>query len=174
MSRIADNYAEAFFAVIQAEGNVNEIQDELFRFARIFEGNDELRTALNDPHLPAAKRQAVVEDLLAGRAHPVTVSLISLLVSTGRTREIGAVIDKLLKRTAALTSRVIAEVRSAVELNDDQKARLATSLRQATGQEVDVVVIIDPAVLGGIVTQIGDTVIDGTVRHRLAQLKESF
>jgi F-type H+-transporting ATPase subunit delta len=65
-------------------------------------------------------------------------------------------------------------VRSAVALSDEQKSRLADALSKSTGKQVDIVVIVDPAVLGGIVTQIGDTVIDGTVRQRLSQLRESF
>ena len=99
---------------------------------------------------------------------------MSLVVAAGRSRDLPAIVGHLLDKTASLTSSVIAEVRSAVDLNQDQKDRLAEAIKKATGQDVDIVVIVDPAVLGGIVTQIGDTVIDGSVRHRLAQLKESF
>ena len=167
-------YAEAFIAVIAAEGHVNEVQDELFRFARVVEGNDELRDALSDPHLPVARRTQICEDLLGGKASDITVSLVSLVVGNGRVRELTAIVDRLLELTASSGDRHIAEVRSAVELTDDQKTRLAASLKAATGKDVDIVVIVDPSVLGGIVTQIGDTVIDGSVRHRLAQLRESF
>ena len=59
----------------------------------------------------------------------------------------------------------------AIALTDDQISRLATALGKATGKSVEVKVIIDPEVLGGVVARVGDTVIDGTVRHRLAQLK---
>ena len=166
--------AESFLNVIAAEGHVNEVQDELFRFSRVIEGNDELRDALGDPHLPAARRQQICEDLLDGKASPITVSLVSLVVGLGRARELPAIVGRLLELTASSGDRHIAEVRSAVELTDDQKARLAASLKAATGKDVDVVVVVDPSVLGGIVTQIGDTVIDGSVRHRLAQLRESF
>jgi F-type H+-transporting ATPase subunit delta len=169
-----DNYAEAFFAIITAEGSLNEAQDELFRFARILEGNEELHTKLGDQGIPVATRQQIVHDLLDGKALPTTVALISTLVGTGRLRELPTIVDRLLQRTASLTNRTVAEVRSAVDLTDEQKKRLADSLRKATGHEVDIVVIVDPTVMGGIVTQIGDTVIDGSVRHRLAQLKESF
>ena len=167
-------YAEALLNVIAAEGHVNEVQDELFRFSRVVEGNDELRDALSDPHLPAARRTQICEDLLAGKASNSTISLVSLVVGNGRVRELPAIVDRLLELTASSGDRHIAEVRTAVELTDDQKARLAAALKAATGNDVDVVVIVDPSVLGGIVTQIGDTVIDGSVRHRLAQLKESF
>jgi F-type H+-transporting ATPase subunit delta len=61
-----------------------------------------------------------------------------------------------------------------VELTEDQKTRLAAALKQRTGKDVEIIVVIDPSVIGGIVTQIGDTVIDGSVRQRLSQLRESF
>jgi F-type H+-transporting ATPase subunit delta len=170
----SDSYAEAFFAVVGSEGNLAEAQDELFRFSRIVEGNDELYTTLSDQQLPAGRRQQIVEELLGGKAYPTTVGLVSLVVATGRLRDLPGIVDRLLARTASLTNRTVAEVRSAVELTDEQKARLAESLKKATGLDVDIVVIIDPTVLGGIVTQIGDTVIDGSIRHRLAQLRETF
>jgi len=167
-------YAEAFYGVIVAEGEANEIQNELFQFGLEVNKNDQLRDTLSDPHLPAAVRQQIVQDILEGKAHDVTVALITMLVGTGRVRELSSIVGHLQERTASLGSKTIAEVRSAVALTDDQKARLAASLKASTGHDVDIVVIIDPTVLGGIVTQIGDTVIDGSVRHRLAQLKESF
>jgi len=68
----------------------------------------------------------------------------------------------------------VAEVRAAIELTEDQRARLAEALSSATGGAVEVKVIVDPSVLGGVVTQIGDTVIDGSVRHRLNQLRETI
>lgn len=174
MTDRSDLYADAFLSVISAEGNVNEVSDELFRLARVLEGNDELRQALVDPHLPAVRRQQIVEDLLAGKATDTTTALVSMVVGAGRARELPGIVDRLLTLTASRSNRSIAEVRSAVELTDDQKARLAEALAASTGREVDVVVIVDPTVMGGVVTQIGDTVIDGTVRSRLAQLRESF
>jgi F-type H+-transporting ATPase subunit delta len=67
---------------------------------------------------------------------------------------------------------VVAEVRSAVPLDEDQRTRLAAALGRATGRAVDVKVVIDPEVLGGVVAQVGDTVIDGSVRARLDELRE--
>ena len=174
MSDRNDLYADAMLALIYAEGNGNEVQDELFRFARVLEGNDDLRRALSDPHLPVERRQQVVEDLLGGKALPLTGALVSLTVATGRINELPTMVDRLLELVATRGERAIAEVRSAVELTEDQKSRLAAALKQSTGKDVDVVVIIDPTVIGGIVTRIGDTVIDGSIRHRLSQLRESF
>ena len=169
-----DSYAEALLAVASDEQQLDEVADELFRFARVLEGSDELREALTDPHLPAARRQQIVEDLLSGKATDVTVSLISMVVGVGRGRDLPRIIDRLVEVSAKRNQRSVAEIRSAIELTDDQRARLGAALEQATGGPVEVKVIVDPTVLGGIVTQIGDTVIDGSVRHRLSQLRETI
>ena len=170
----AKAYAEALFAVTRVEGNHDRVEDELFRFARALEGSEELQGALADQQTPAARRQQIVEDLLGGRASDLTVAVVSLMVGAGRAREIPEVAQKVIEASAASRAKSIAEVRSAVELSDDQKARLAEALKAATGQDVDVKVVIDPTVIGGLVTTIGDTVIDGSVRTRLAQLRDAF
>jgi F-type H+-transporting ATPase subunit delta len=167
-------YAEALFGVARAEGTLGEVEDELFRFSQTLEGNDELRTALTDPAIPAARRQQIVEDLLGGKASPTTVALVSMVVGTGRARSLPAIIRKLVEMSAAEANKEVAEVRSAVPLSDDQRARLAKALGKATGKDIAVKVVVDPSVLGGIVAQVGDTVIDGSVRRRLDQLRSAF
>jgi len=166
-----DGYTTALFEVARAEGSLEEVEDELFRFARTLESSDELRNALTDASLPAARRQGVVEDLLGGKASPTTVALVSFVVGSGRARDLPAIIDRLVARAAAERNRVVAEVRSAVPLTGEQIERLTTALGNATGKQVQVKVVVDPSVLGGILAQVGDTVIDGTIRHRLDQLK---
>jgi F-type H+-transporting ATPase subunit delta len=167
-------YAEALFGVARAEGTLGEVEDELFRFSQTLEGNDELRTTLTDPLIPAARRQQIVEDLLGGKASPTTVALVSMVVGTGRARSLPAIIRKLVEMSAAEANKEVAEVRSAVPLTDDQRTRLAKALGQATGKDIEVKVVVDPSVLGGIVAQVGDTVIDGSVRRRLDQLRSAF
>jgi F-type H+-transporting ATPase subunit delta len=167
-------YAEALLAVARSEGNLAEVEDELFRFARLLEANDDLRTTLTDAQLPSSRRQQIVEDLLGGRANPVTTALVSLVVGTGRARDLPAIIGELVKLSAAEDNKELAEVRSAVELTDDQKQRLVTALEAKTGKKVELKVIIDPTVLGGLVAQVGDTVIDGSIKTRLQQLKSAF
>lgn len=167
-------YAEALFAVARAEGTLGEVEDELFRFSQVLQGSDELREALTDPRIPASRRQQIVEDLLGGKASDTTVALVSMVVGTGRARELPDIVARLVEMSAAEADKEVAEVRSAVPLNDDQRKRLAEALNRATGKQVEVKVIVDPSVMGGIVAQVGDTVIDGSVRSRLEQLKNAF
>lgn len=169
----AEGYAAAFYAVAEAEGAVANVEDELHAVARALESNDQLRNTLTDQAVPAELRQGIVEDLLGSRANPVTTSLVSFVVGAGRARELPAIIDSFIAKAADSRAEAVAEVRSAVPLDDDQKARLAEALGKETGKKISVKVTVDPSVLGGIVAQVGDTVIDGSVRSRLDQLKES-
>lgn len=167
-------YAEALFAVARAEGPSTVIVDELFQVANAVRGNDELRDKLADPHIPTALRQEVVNDLLGGKAQPATINLVGLVVGNDRARDLPAIVDELLAMTARQGDKEVAEVRSAIALTADQQARLATALGQATGKQVEVRVILDPSVQGGLVAQVGDTVIDGSVRRRLDLLKNAL
>ena len=170
MSRI-DGYARGLFEVARAEGTLDEVEDELFRFARSYESSDELRNdALRraDPAGQApgdrrgpARRQGHADhraaDLDGRRVRP-------------RPRPAG---DRRPHGRARRRSKdlAVAEVRSAVELTPDQQDRLKAALANATGKNVDLKVVVDPSVLGGLVATVGDTVIDGTVRTHLDQLK---
>ena len=167
-------YAEALLSVAQAEGNVEEVEDELFRFARALDGNEELRSALSDPHVPAARRQQIVEDLLSGKATPITIGIISLVVGTGRVADLPKIVDELVRRSASGRGEAVAEVRSAVPLSQEQQDRLAAALSASTDSKITVRNVVDPTVLGGIVTTIGDAVLDGSVRTRLNQLRDAF
>ena len=166
-----DGYARALFEVARAEGTIDEVEDELFRFARSYETSDELRNALTDEQIPAARRQSIVEDLLGGKATSTTTQLVSMLIGSGRGRDLPAIVDKLVARASSSKHLELAEVRSAVALTADQETRLAAALANATGKQVNLKVIVDPSVLGGLVATIGDTVIDGSVRTRIDQLK---
>jgi F-type H+-transporting ATPase subunit delta len=166
-----EGYARALFEIARAEGSLDEVEDELFRFARSYESSDALRNALTDEMVPSDRRQAVVESLLGGKATATTMQLISMVVGSGRGRDLPEIIDRLVARASASKDLALAEVRSAVALTDDQQQRLAAALANATGHKVNLKVVIDPTIIGGIVASVGDTVIDGSVRTRVEQLK---
>ena len=172
-SRI-DAYADAIFEIARAEKLLEEVEDELFRFARVVEGSDELRGVVTEPDLPPDRRQLIIEDLLKGKASHVTTSLVSFVVGVGRGRDLSAIIARFVDRAAASRQQEVAEVRSAVPLDDGQRERLAEALSANLGKKVDVKVVVDPSVLGGLMARVGDTVIDGTVRHRLDRLREAL
>ena len=167
-------YVVAMFEIASANEAVSAVEDDMFRLARAIESNEQLRAALNDTSLPADRRQNIVEQLLGGKAHNVTVQLVSLLVGTGHISLLPQVADALVKRASSSKQMEVAEVRSAVALTDAQKARLAEALGKVAGKPVNLKVVGDPSVIGGLVATIGDEVIDDTVRTRLDQVKARF
>ena len=169
-----DAYATALFEVARAEGNLERVEAELYEVARAIERSDDLRSRLTDQAIPIELRQGIVEDLLSDRAQPVTTALVSFVIGAGRAKDLSAIIDKMVQRSAEARAEALAEVTSAIPLNEDQIARLSRALSQRTGKQVSVKVNVDPSILGGVIATIGDTIIDGSVRRRLEQLRESI
>jgi F-type H+-transporting ATPase subunit delta len=169
-----DAWAAALLEIAQAEDNVAEVEDELFRFSRIVEGNDDLRMALSNPGQPAERRAAIVDELLENRSLQMTRAIAAFVVGAGRGHDLPAIVTRFVELAAQSREHQVAEVRSAVPLDDAQVQRLAQALSRATNKNIEVRVVVEPDLMGGIVATIGDTVIDGTVRHRLEQLKETL
>jgi F-type H+-transporting ATPase subunit delta len=166
-----EGYARAIVEVARAEDALDRVDSELFTFARAVEGNAQLRDRLVDERLGIAPRLEIVEELLAGRAHPQTLAAVNYVVQSGRARQLPEIADAVTRMAASSRSQAVAEVRSAVELDGPQRERLARALAKATGKEVSVRVIVDPGVVGGLVVTMGDTVIDGSVARRLDQMR---
>ena len=170
--QLVNGYAEALFKVVQAEGELDRVEDELFRFGKLLEQNHELKQALSDQSVDKQQREKVLDELLSDKVSSHTLGLLSFIVTQGRARQLPQILEQVSQLAADARQMVVAEVRTAVPLDDTQQAELAKSLSSATNKKVTVKVIIDPSVLGGVVAKVGDTVIDGSIRHRLDQLKE--
>jgi F-type H+-transporting ATPase subunit delta len=156
-----------------SDGNLENTEDELFRFARLVEANPGLRNALGDRAVPVSKRQELIEQLLAGRATAATIALAKRAVGA-RERTFAHTIEGFVTLAAAQKNRLVATVRVANPLTSDQRDRLRRSLSQQVGREVAVQEIIDPDVLGGVRVELGDEVIEGTVADRLEQARRLF
>ena len=165
-------YAKAIADIAEAEGVLARVDAEFTAVAAAYESNDSLRSTLGDQVIPLDRRQAVVEQLLVGKGvHPLTTQLVGLVVGSGRARDLSAIASTIGNRSASSQGKAVAEVRSAVALSEDQQRRLGDALAQAMGTPVNVKVIVDPSVVGGLVATVGDKVIDGTVRTNLDRVK---
>ncbi len=169
--RLIQGYAEALFSVVRAEGELDRVEDELFRIARTVEADAELREQLTNPAAPVPQKLAIVDELLRGRAHPQTIAAVMYVVQAGHARQLTDIADAFAHAAAESRSRALAEVRTAVELTERQRQELARALSQATGRDIELKVVVDPDVVGGVVAKVGDTVIDGSVSRRLADLR---
>lgn len=168
---VVEGYARGLLVVAEAEGALDRVQDELYAFAKAVEGNGDLREALTDASVPAENREAVISELLGERAHPVTVRLARFLIEAEQARRLAPIAEELARLSAERSDRSLAEVRSAVPLTDEQRQRLRDALGEATGRPVELKVVVDPSVLGGLVARVGDEVFDGSVASRLSDAR---
>jgi F-type H+-transporting ATPase subunit delta len=166
-----DGYASAVLETVDADV-LGELEDELFRFTRIVAGSPELSAALLDRDVPVPVRRSIVADLLVDKVTPATNRLAAYAAGVGRARDYLRLLEGVLDRVAAESNRRVAEVRAFLPFDDEERRRLATTLKRLTGRNVDIRVTVDRSVLGGFVATVGDTVVDGSARHRLELLKE--
>jgi len=169
-----DGYARALLDIASAEGKADRLSDELFRVAKAFGDSEELRSTLSDPLIPFEKKQAIVGDLIGERASVVTVSLVNMLIGVNRIKDFEAIAKRTIEVAAEARGHVVADVRSAVELDEATRERLAARLSEVTGKAVNLNVVVDPDLVGGLVAQVEDTLFDGSVRNRLLELREAW
>ena len=163
----------AQLAVAEREGNLEETEDELFRFARLVESTAQVRDALSDRAVPLEGRRRLVQDLLEDRASDTTVVLAQRAVAA-RERTFAHTIEGFVQLAAAQKNRVLATVRVARPLTAEQRTRLQSSLSRQVGRDVALQEVVDTGVLGGIRVELGDEVIEGTVAGRLEQARRLF
>lgn len=154
-----------------SEGQLDELEDEIFRFGRIVKGEPELHAALDSPVLPAERKRGLLDALLEGKASPFARRLIMQAAVHPRGRNLEANLGEYAILAADWRRRVIALVRVATELTRRQRGRLAEALSAMYDRSVHLNVIVDPQVVGGMSIQIGDDLIDGSVASRLAALR---
>jgi F-type H+-transporting ATPase subunit delta len=159
-------------AAAESEGQLDDLEDELFRFGRIVSTVPDLRSALSDPKLPGDGKRGLLDTLLAAKVTPAALRLITQAAVYPRGRSLDATLDEYARLTAAWRQRLIAVVRVAGGLDEDQRARLTAALSQTYGRDIHLNVVVDPEVVGGMSIQIGDEFIDGSVASRLAQLRQ--
>ncbi len=164
-------YASAVFEDLSVP-ELEAVEDELFRFARIVGATPELRAALGDRDLPTSLRREVVDDLLAGKVHPATMRLADYAIVGGRPRDVVGTLDWLVEQVANARGWRVARVRAGQEVDAEERRSLSERLSRLAGAPVELQVTVDPALLAGVSVEIGDLELDATARGRLERLRE--
>lgn len=158
---------EAVLVSAQRHDRLDEVQDELFRFSRIVASQPELRLALTDRGLPVERKSDLLTELLQEKTTVEAARLIVHAVTEPRGRSLETNLEALADAAAARRQRQVATVAAAVPLTENQRDRLAAALSAQLGHDVQLNVVIDPEVVGGLRVSLGDEVIDGTLATRL-------
>ncbi|GGP04904.1 F0F1 ATP synthase subunit delta [Nonomuraea glycinis] len=160
-------------AAAEAEGQrkLDEVEDELFRFGRILAANPQLRSALADAGAPETDKRDLLRDLLAEKVAPTTLRLITQVAVHPRGRNLETGLEEFGRLVSQQSQRLVAVVRSAVELSEAQRQRLIAWLRSSYGRDVHLNVEVDKRVLGGFSVRIGDEIIDTTIVGRIEEVR---
>lgn len=164
-------YADAIVALASAEDALDVVETELSTLARTVEGNTELRDRLGDLQIPVAQRLKFVDAEVLQTAHPSTRAALAMLIAADRILDIDAIAHEVSESAATLRDRDLAEVVVAAPLDRDQTDQLRRALEQATGKSLDLQVVVDESVIGGVRARVGDTVIDGSIATRLQDVR---
>jgi F-type H+-transporting ATPase subunit delta len=158
---------EASMDAAEVRGELEGVEDELFRFGRIVDGDRDLARILGDRTAPAVGKADLLDRLLSGRVSPVTEQLLRNVLTARYAASPEVEIERLTDAASRRRGQSIARVTSAVELTPTQEQRLTAVLGRLYGRPIGLQVTVDPDVLGGLVVQVGDEVIDGSIAHRL-------
>jgi F-type H+-transporting ATPase subunit delta len=168
---VADLGAGAAFAVADREGTLDRVETELFTFGQAVDSSADLQLALTDPSVSPERKAELVRGLVEPTASPITTTLLTFLAQNLNGRHPVTAVADLARIASEQRSQLLAEVRTAVPLTDDQHRRLVAALSALQGHDVRLNVIHDPAIIGGVIVRVGDDVIDGSVASRLEQAR---
>jgi len=169
---LAELAAQASFAAADAAGDLDRVEDDLFRFGSLVASEPRLRAALTDPAIPLERKRVLLGDLLGGRAQPRSEALIELLLDIDQGRGLDLRCRELAELAATRRNRLVAEVRTAMPLDGEHQARLASTLAEVVGKPVELRCTVDDAIMGSVMVRIGDEIFDGSVRSRIEQARE--
>ena len=175
VSIVARRYAQALLELGVEQKDLDRLVDELGRFAESWETSGELRNAIENPLVPHAAKKAVVNELVDRLgATPTVRHALLLLVDRRRTRALPYVARMLRELADARKGLMRAEVTTAIPLEDGYYARLQAQLERMTGKHVVIDRRTDESLIAGVITRIGDRIIDGSLRTRLQSLRDAM
>jgi F-type H+-transporting ATPase subunit delta len=169
---VVRRYARALFDSANRSGGVDQVEEDLKAVDQVLRQVPRLQSVLRAPTITATRKKHLLAHAFGTRVGPLTMRFLTLVVERRRQDVLTDVYAEFLRLANALRNILPVEVTSATPLTDAERDALARSLAKRTGKQIVLQVDIDPALMGGVVIRMGDTVIDGSVRTRLAQLRE--
>ena len=166
-------YAQAVFQIAVAQDALDQWMDDLSLMAQALE-SPEFAEFLDAPQVPLAEKVEVINSTLGGSVDPLAVNLISLLASRSIARITPSVVDQYQRLLDSHRDIERAEVVSAVPLDDARRQRISELLQDIVGKEIRMTSRVEPEILGGLIAQVGDRVIDGSSRTKLQAMRREL
>ena len=170
---VATTYAEALYEAAVDADAVPQVSADLDAFAGAVEGSADLRMVLENPEIDSGAKRSVIA-AVAADAHPLVGNFLQVLVVRGRIAELLEITEAFRERVARAEARIEVEAVTAIPLPDDLRDRIVESIHSKTNATVELSESVDPDVVGGLVLHVGEVVIDGSVRHRIEELRREL
>ncbi len=174
MAGVANEYASALYALSEEEGLEPVILGEARQLLPVFDDNPELLDILRSPAIPKDERVGLLDRIFGDRLHPYTLSCMQLMVKKGRGGLIPEVMKEYIKLWYRNSGIAVAEVTSAVPLDEKQKERLHFALEKKTGRDVETRFTVDPSVMGGVSVKIDGVLYEDTVKGRIEEMRRAL
>ena len=169
---VGSRYAEALYTIAEREKSVEVIEQELIAVDAVVRDNRDLQKVLYHPRITSKDKKSLLSELLSGKVSQVTLEFLNLLVDRQREQFLSVIVEYYINLANKARNITEAKVTSAVELTAKEQKEMAALLDKITGKKVETSFSVDPSLIGGVVVRIGDRVIDGSIRTRLATLRE--
>lgn len=171
---LVKSYAEALFQVARAEETLDRVEEELTRLNKSLDANSELREFLSNPQISSDGKKSALFQIFGGKISPITLHWMNMVIDQGRQRRLPAIIEAFLTLTEDARDKVTAEVITSIPLSEDLANRLEKELSKITKKRVFLKPMVDDSILGGVIVKIENKVIDGSVKHRLEEMKNEM
>lgn len=168
---IARRYAQAAFELAEEKGQLDEWRRDLDRLAITF-SDPKMIAMFANPRQTQEVRDGLMQQLLQGKINPLVYNLVKLLVDRGHANRIPAVVAEFVTRYNRARNIAVADVTTAIALDEAARQNIAARLSRITGKQVQIRTHVDPSIIGGLVARIGDELIDGSVATRLQEMAQ--
>jgi len=172
---VARRYATALADVVAKSGDTTVVRGELKTWEGMIDGNADLHSAFGNPSISHLEKEGVLNGLIAKTAPSrTTANFLRILLKNGRLVDLGAINQKFDAVLEERSGVVAAQVTSARDLSESEKAELRSNIEKLTGRQVNLSFDINDAIIGGVVTRVGSTVYDGSVKTQLENLRQEL
>ncbi|MDZ4711328.1 MAG: ATP synthase F1 subunit delta [bacterium] len=174
LSKAARRYSIALYEVAESQGNIEQVSKDISDILGLINSNTNFALFLSSPVINRIKKTEIVKEIFGGKVSELTMSFMVLLLSRGREKLTRDVFFDFLNLKKEKNGIVDVSIRSAVELNDEEKARMKEKIDGYTHLKSDMTFEIDKSIIGGFIAKINDTVLDASIKRQLERLKIKF
>jgi F-type H+-transporting ATPase subunit delta len=171
---VAKGYAEALFQIAKSEGLIEVVEDELYKLKETLEGNAELREFLSNLRIGLEGKKKALHEILGKDVSAITLNHLNLVIDQGRQRKLLRITEEFAALAAAAREKVTADVITSVPLSDAMVEKLTRELTKVTKKQVFLRSRVDPSIIGGAIIRVENKIIDGSLRHRLGQMRRAM